>query len=215
MRVYLLYESPGFISLCHRMSKPFVSQPCFPFQVWPDLKPRLYRSAWRAFASIHRFMPFSTSPTETLFACPTSPLWNLLFFTVESTLSSPCSRSDPLLTRQGAALAHLDSLPPYDLNRFPFGKSGSGVLGNCSLCGTEATLAPFRQVQFIQVFPLKPAPFCTLFGGLVSTNKSATSFALCPRLRLSFYLKLSGRNCLLFLLVLSSYNEFPDIYFSR
>ena len=67
---------------------------------------------------------------------------------MESTLSSSCSRSDPPITRQGAALAHLDSLPPYDLVLwtdgsvpFPIGKGGSGVLANCSLCGTEATLS--------------------------------------------------------------------------
>ena len=69
-------------------------------------------------------------------------------FTVESTLSSPCSRSDPPHSRQGAALAHLDSLPPHDLVLwtdgsvpFPFGKGGSGVLANCSLCGTKAILS--------------------------------------------------------------------------
>ena len=62
--------------------------------------------------------------------------------------SSPCSRSDPPLSRQGATLAHLDSLPPHDLVLwtdgsvlFPFVKGGSGVLANCSLCGTEATLS--------------------------------------------------------------------------
>ena len=33
----------------------------------------------------------------------------------------------------------------------------------------------FRQAQHGQVFPLKPAPFCTLFAGLGSTNKSAIS----------------------------------------
>ena len=67
---------------------------------------------------------------------------------MESTLSSSCSRSDLPLSRQGAALAHLDSLPPDDpvLSTdgsvpFPFGKGGSGVLANCSLCGTEATLS--------------------------------------------------------------------------
>ena len=67
---------------------------------------------------------------------------------MESTLSTPCSRSDPSHSRQGAALAHLDSLPPHDLILwtdgsvpFPFGKGGSGVLANCSLCGTEATLS--------------------------------------------------------------------------
>ena len=66
---------------------------------------------------------------------------------MKSTLSSPCSRSDLPLSRQGAALAHLDSLP-HNLVLWtdgsvpvPFGKSGSGVLANCSLCGTEATLS--------------------------------------------------------------------------
>ena len=33
---------------------------------------------------------------------------------------------------------------------------------------------PFQQAQYVQVFPLKPAPFCTLFAGLGTTNKSAT-----------------------------------------
>ena len=36
-------------------------------------------------------------------------------------------------------------------------------------------LFPFRQAQYAQVFPLKPAPFCTLFAGLGSANKSAIS----------------------------------------
>ena len=39
-------------------------------------------------------------------------------------------------------------------------------------------LFPFRQVQYVQVFPLKTAPFCTLFAGLGSTNKSASSLLL-------------------------------------
>ena len=89
----------------------------------------------------------STCSREALVACPPCPPWNLPSFTVESTLSSPCSRSDPPHSRQGAALAHLDSLPPHDLVLwtdgsvpFPFGKGGSGVLANCSLCGTEAFL---------------------------------------------------------------------------
>ena len=36
----------------------------------------------------------------------------------------------------------------------------------------------FQQAQYAQVFPLKSAPFCTLFVGLGSTNKSATSLLL-------------------------------------
>ena len=112
------------------------------------VKPRLCRSSWRAFASTHPLMLPSTCSREALVAClPFSP-WNLPSFTVESTLSSPCSRSDPPHSLQGAVLAHLDSLPIHDLVLwtdgpvpFPFGKGGSGALANCFLCGTEATLS--------------------------------------------------------------------------
>ena len=90
-------------------------------------------------------------------------------------------------------------------------------------------LFPFQQAQYVQVFPLKPAPFCTLFAGLGSTNKSAISllffFCLtlvlssppCPLLHLFSDLILcirSGRNCLLSPPVLSDYNGSPDTHFS-
>ena len=90
-----------------------------------------------------------TCSREALLACPLSPIWNLPLFTVESIFSSPSSRSDSSLSRQGAALTDLDFLSPHDLVlwtdgsvSFLFGKDGSGVLANCSLRGTEATL-PF------------------------------------------------------------------------
>ena len=112
------------------------------------VKPRLCRSSWRAFASTHPLMLPSTSLREALLACPACPPWNLPSFIVESTFSSPCSRSDLPLSRQGVALAHLDSLSLLDLVLwtdgsvpFPFGKGSSGVFVNCSLCGTEATLS--------------------------------------------------------------------------
>ena len=95
------------------------------------VKPRLCRSSWRAFKSTHPLVLPSTSPYKALLACPPSPPWSLPSFTVESTLSSSCSRSDPPLTCPGTALAHLDSLPPHDLViwaddsvPFPFGKGG-------------------------------------------------------------------------------------------
>ena len=106
------------------------------------VKPRLCRSFWRAFASTHPLMLPSTCSRETLVACPPFPPWNLPSFTVESALSAPCSRSDL------PSVAHLDSLSPDDLVLwtdgsvpFPFGKGGSGVLANCFLCGTEATIS--------------------------------------------------------------------------
>ena len=112
------------------------------------VRPRLCRSSWRAFASTHLLMLPSTCSREVLLACPPCPPWNLPSFMMESTLSTPCSCSDPPLSRQGATLAHLDSLPSHDLVLwtdgfvpFSFGKGGSGVLANCFLCGTEATLS--------------------------------------------------------------------------
>ena len=91
-------------------------------------------------------------------------------------------------------------------------------------------LFPFQQAQYVQVFPLKPVPFCTLFAGLGSNNKSAISLLFsyyltlvlsslpCHLLHLSFYFNLcgkSGRNCLLSSFVLLGYNGSPDTRFSR
>ena len=59
------------------------------------VKPRLFRSSWRAFASTYPLMLPSTSSREALVACPPCPPWNLSSFTVESILPTPCSRSDP------------------------------------------------------------------------------------------------------------------------
>ena len=88
----------------------------------------------------------------------------------------------------------------------------------------------FRHAQYVQVFPVKPAPFYTLFAGLGSTNKSAIFFLFsccltlvlssppCPLLHPFSYLKLcgrSGRNCLFSPPVLSGYNGSPDTRFSR
>ena len=74
--------------------------------------------------------------------------WNLPSFTMEPTFSTLCSRSDPPLSRQVAALAHLDSFPFYDLVLwtdgsvpFPFGMGGSSVLATCLLGVTETTLS--------------------------------------------------------------------------
>ena len=130
------------------------------------IKPRLCRSSWRAFASTHPLMfgP-STSPREALLACPLSPLWNLHFFSVESTVSSPCSRSDPFFSRQGTALAHFDSLPLTiwffgltALFLFLLAKAALTYLPT-ALSVAPRPLFPFQQAQYVQVFLLKPAPF--------------------------------------------------------
>ena len=91
-------------------------------------------------------------------------------------------------------------------------------------------LFPFRHEQYVEVFPLKPGPFCTFVASVGSTIKSAISLLFpssltlvwsstpCPLLHLSSHLKLcgrSGRNCLLSSSVLSDYNGSPDARFSR
>ena len=156
--------------------------------------------------------------------------------TVEITLSSPRSRSDPPLSRQGVALAHIDSFPPHDLVlwtdgsvSFLFGKGGSGVLANCSLCGTEATLS-FSACPVCSSFS---AEACTILYVLCWSrqhNKSAISLVSsyyltlflssppCFLIHLFSYLNLFGRFCRNYLLpppVLSDYNRSPDIRFSR
>ena len=93
-------------------------------------------------------------------SCSLLPLLERLFLHALPFLFGICPRSRwsppfPLnhlalipLSRQGVALAHLDSLTAHDLVLwtdssvpFPFGRGGSGALANCSLCGTEATLS--------------------------------------------------------------------------
>ena len=150
------------------------------------MKSRLCRSSWRAFASTHPLMLPSASSKEALLACPPFPLWNLPSFTVEFTLSSSCSRSDLLFSRQGVALAHLDSPVPHDLVLmiwyserttlflFLLAKAPLPHLPT-ALFAALRPLFPFQQAQFVQVSLLKPASFCMLFAGLGSTIKSAIS----------------------------------------
>ena len=179
-------------------------------------------------------MPPPTSFKEAFLAFPPFPPWNLPSFTVECTLSSPSYPSDDPLSRQGAALAPLDSLPPMTsysgqtaLFLFLLIRAASAFLPT-ALSMVLRPLFPFRQAQYVPVFPLKPAPFCTLFAGLGSTNKFATSLLFsyyltlvlssppCPLLHLSSYLKLcdrSGRNCLLSPPAISGYNGSQDTRF--
>ena len=126
----------------------------------------------------------SASLREALLACPPFPPWNLPLFTVESTLPSPCSRFDPPLSRQGADLAYLDSLPLMiwysglaALFLFLLANAAQVYLPT-ALSVALRPLFPFQQAQFLQDFLLKHAPFCTRFAGLGSTTKPATFLLL-------------------------------------
>ena len=97
----------------------------------------------------------STSPRKVLFACSQSPPWNLPSSTVESTLSSPGSSSNLPLSRQSAALAHLDSLLPFDLVLWTYGSILFFLLAQAALSVALRPLFSFHQAQYAQVFLLK------------------------------------------------------------
>ena len=126
------YESSGLISLCqYRMSGLFVSQP---LQVWNEDETLLDSSC----LLLERFSLLASLKPA--------------FFSVERTLSS---RSDFSLSRQNAALAHLDSLFPHDLDRCLY----SFPLANAALASLPAahfvTPRPpcsFRQLQSFNFF---------------------------------------------------------------
>ena len=160
----------------------------------------------------------STCSREALLACPPCPPWNLSSFTVESTLPLHALalillflakvRLSPILTLSPIMIWHSGQTALFLLL---LARAAPASLPP-ALSVALRLLFPFRQAQFVAVFPLKLAPFCTLFAGLGSTNKSAISLLFCsyltlvlssppcPLLHLFSYLKLcgrSGRNCLL------------------
>ena len=119
------------------------------------VKPRLRTLSWRAFASTH---PLMFSSREALLASPSFRPWNLHSFTVESTISFSCSRSNPPLSHQGAAFAQFHSLSPHDLVLwtddsvpFSFGKGGLVYLPT-ALSVALRPLFPFRQAQYLPSF---------------------------------------------------------------
>ena len=118
--------------------------------------------------------------------------------------------------------------PPYDLVLwtdgsvlFVFCKDCFGVLANCSLCGTEATL-------FFSVGPVCSsfsAEACAILQALCWSRKHQQICHFSSRLFLSDsrsvlssifpFTLISGRNCFLSPPVLSGCNGSPDIRFSR
>ena len=200
------------------------------------VKPRLCRSFWRVFASTHR-------------SCFLLLVLGRLFLLALPFLLGIClrSRSSPPFPLHALALippslAKVRFSPTLTLSLLMIWCFEQTALFLLLLVRAAAAflptalsvalrrLFPFRQAQYAQVFPLKPAPFCTLYAGLGSTNKSAISLLFsyyltlvlssppCPLLHLSSYLKLcdkSGRNCLLSPPVLSGYNGSLDTHFYR
>ena len=79
-----------------------------------------------------------------------------IIFHCGATLSSPYSCSDFPLFLQVATDVYLDNLVIWTNGpvSFPFGKGGSGLFANCSLCSTEATV-PFSADLVFSSFSAK------------------------------------------------------------
>ena len=157
------------------------------------VKPRLCRSSWRAFASTHPLMVLSTCSRAALLACPP--------FLLGICLPSQWSPPFPLhalalipLTLAKVRLSPTLTLSPLmiwcfeqtALFLFLLARAAPAFLPT-ALSVALRPLFPFRQAQYAQVFPLKPASFCTLFAGLGNTIKSAIFllFSFCLTLVLS------------------------------
>ena len=167
------------------MCGSFVSQPSFPFQVWPDLE----RSQ------------DSADPPEEFLHSLTRPCFLLL-------LERFFSHALPLLLETYLSSQWRALFPPHTLALTPFFLakvrlsltlafllltiwwSGQMVLFLFLLAKTALAYLPtahlvaprppfpFRQAQYAQFFSLKLAPFCQLSASLGSTNKHAISLLL-------------------------------------
>ena len=129
----------------------------------------------------------------------------------------------PISPKCGSLILTLPTLRSGDLDRwlcsFSFWQKRLRVLANCLLCGTEASLS-FSEDPVCLSFSTKAGAILHALRWSRQHQQvclfSSLRLSLCPLLRLSFYLKLSGRpgsNCL-FLPLLSSYNRSPDTRFS-
>ena len=123
--------------------------------------------------STHLLMLSSTSSREALFAFPPCSFRNLPSFTVESTLSTQV-RFLPILTLSPFMIWCFGQTALF---LFLLVRAAPAYLPT-ALSVALRPLFPFRQAQCAAFFLLKPAPFCMLFAGLGSTNKSATSLLL-------------------------------------
>ena len=151
-------------------------------------------------------------------------------FTMESALSCQYSRFDPPFYHQGADVADLYFLPPHDL-----------VMARFFL--PRPAIASFPTIHFVALRPLflfgRPSLFrfsaeaCTIlqalrwsrqhpqlchFSSLLLLRSDSRSVLATTLLRLSFYLKLSGKSFRVFPPVLSGCNDLAmslDTHFFR
>ena len=170
----------------------------------------------------------STSSREALLACPPLPAWNLPFFTLKYTLSSPCSHSNPppYLAKMRLSLTlTLSCLTIWCFEQtvlfiFLLAKAALAYLLTATLFFSAGPSKHkfFRQSLCHSASSLlvlaSPTSLPLLFSSYLTL---ALTLPFCL-LHIFFYLNLSGRtgkNCLLCSPVVSNYNGSPDTCFSQ
>ena len=123
---------------------------------------------------------FLLLPLKRLFLLSLSFLLGTLLSSLWSPLFSLHALALILPSHAKARLSLISTLFPFTI--WCFGLTALFLLATVApaylptaLCVALRPLFSFQQAQYVQVFLLKPAPFCMLFAGLGSTNKSATS----------------------------------------
>ena len=163
------------------MSRLFVSQPPFLFQVWPDLegnqdsadRPRelLRPLTHSCFLLLLLGRLFLLGLLLLLGICLCSP-WSLPFLVHALALIPLFFAKVRLLLTLTLSSLMIWYSGQTALFLFLFARAVPAFLPT-ALSVALRPLFPFRQAQYVQVFPLKPASFCKVFAGLGSTNKSA------------------------------------------
>ena len=168
------------------MSGLFISQPPFPSQVWPDLE-------WGQDSANLPGGLLRPLTHSCLLLLPLGRLFLLgLPFLLEICL--PSQWSPPFLLHAPAQIplfpAKVRLLLTLTLTPLILWYSGLTALFLFLLARAVSTyfpnafsvalrpLFPFWRAQCVRVFPLKPAPFCTLFAGLGSAGGPDTSLLL-------------------------------------
>ena len=181
------------------MSRLFVSQPPFLFQVWPDLEcnqdsvdcpGELLRPLTCSCFLLHLLGRLFLLALLFLLGICLPLLWSPPFALHALALISLSLAKVQLSLTLTSSLHMIWYFGQMALFLFLLARAALAYLPTVFSVALRP-LFPFWQDQYVQVFPLKPAPFCTLFAGLSNTNKPATFLLLLSDSRFVFTLSSS------------------------
>ena len=106
------------------------------------------KSSWRSFCQNHSLIPDPQTIREPLTFLSTAPWSDAPRYSISTTLSEPCSRTDPPGVRYDAAISHISTLSPADVTAWTdgsvpngLGRGGAGAHIHCNLCSSTVSLS--------------------------------------------------------------------------